>query len=430
LGIPIVLVAALSIGSGTASATTWTGSESFNVNPTAASFNPQPQLPPLSMIVSYDDSGTITLTESGGNLPAEISTFEQNSGFAPDWTLFPSWEFDHIDLAASSGVDITISGLNGALTDSNVSGYLAPQVTPSADGSSLTASFTNPQLADQNLSYVTITGTEFFTGPSSEYSYDYAGGSFYFPGRAPTVAVTRPGAQRSLAGFAATSLYIRGALRGVARGDDNARITTLSASGLPPGLHLGSNAKIVGTPTQPGSYQVILHAAGRFNDGTQTASGSVTFPWTVVAPAAKLPIWLGAPYRGKGLQIRPTVITYTGDGTGFFAGYGAPGHRPHIGTLHWTTWTTERATATGGDWIDNCTPDCATGWRTAYRVSLIADQPEVFHGYSVFTRLTVTYTHGRPPLEHRGVYVDDLYYGNGGFFWNQAGFKVVGGLPV
>jgi hypothetical protein len=72
----------------------------------------------------------------------------------------------------------------------------------------------------------------------------------------------------------------------------------------------------------------------------------------------------------------------------------------------------------GADWGDNCTPDCATGLRTAFRVRLVISRPKTLDGEYVFTRIDGTYTHDVPPHSHRG-FVMTLRYGrnDGGFFW-------------
>jgi hypothetical protein len=137
-------------------------------------------------------------------------------------------------------------------------------------------------------------------------------------------------------------------------------------------------------------------------------------------PIPVIPVFLGAPYHGKGLQRKPFVITYTGDGTGFFAGYGRTSHRPKVGRLHWSQWTSKEAMATGADWNDNCNPDCATGLRRAYRVRLKLYRPASLGGYYVFTRMAVTYTHTRPPHEHKQSYILKLRYegSSSGLFWS------------
>src|SRR5947209_3799039 len=85
----------------------------------------------------------------------------------------------------------------------------------------------------------------------------------------------------------------------------------------------------------------------------------------------------GAPYHGKGLQVRPRMILISGDGSAFLAGRGRASRHPRIGRLRWTTWSATEGKGWGGLWIDNCTPDCVHGRRIPYRVNLDVYQPEV-----------------------------------------------------
>jgi hypothetical protein len=73
--------------------------------------------------------------------------------------------------------------------------------------------------------------------------------------------------------------------------------------------------------------------------------------------------------------------------------------------------------ATGADWDDNCTPACADGLRTAYRVRLRASQPRYLNGYYVFTRLDVIYTRGRPSYQHHRAIRLKVVAGENGLEW-------------
>lgn len=393
------------------------GSASFNPNSSAPTFNPLPLRPSVSISVSYDDAGTLSVTESGGNVPADITSAEAGPTYGESPWAFFNWEFSGVTVSSSAGVELSVGQSGPGLTDNQVAGTLTGQVAPSSDGSSLTATWSSPLLANLNLTYAQIAGLTAF-GCIAAGCYSYDGGAFYFSGYAPTVSVASPGTQIAQVGFSADPVTISAQMAGASSDDSSAAISTLSATGLPPGLALEDSGDIQGRPTQPGNYITTITATGKYNDGTQTTTGSATFSWQISRPHVTLPAYLGAgaPSTDQGLQTRPASITYTGDGTGFFAGYGAAGHRPHVGRLHWGSWTTTQARASGGNWVDNCTPDCASGFRTAYRVSLRAYRPEVIDGYSVFTRLAVTYT-GRRPRGARRAYTWLLSY-NDGFFWS------------
>lgn len=386
------------------------GSATFNLNSSATSFNPPPQLPLLAIAVSYDDAGTITLTESGGNVPQDVNDAER---FGTPWSAF-GWEFDTVSLFSVKSTEIDISQFGASLGDSQVDGSLQPQVTPSSDGTSVTAVFSSPLLAGLDLTYVQIEGTTVCTDSSD--CYDYEGGNFYFPGHAPTISITSPGTVSAQVGFAAPPVQLSARLAGVASADQSSGITSFAAIGLPPGLTMNRVGRISGKPTRPGHYVTTVTATGQYNDSSEKTSGGTTFAWNIARPVARIPTFLGAPYRGKGLGVRPRLISYTGDGTGFFAGIGKAGHRPNVGHLRWSEWTPTDALAAGGDWADNCTPDCATGLRTAYKVKLHAYRPAVIHGYNVFSRLAVRFTRKLPPYAHRRAYTLSLAYADG-FFW-------------
>ena len=63
------------------------------------------------------------------------------------------------------------------------------------------------------------------------------------------------------------------------------------------------------------------------------------------------------------LRIKPSVILYTGDGTGALGGLRRGDSRMmrEFGRLRWLSWTSSHAEGVGDDWIDICDPDCAGG---------------------------------------------------------------------
>jgi len=113
---------------------------------------------------------------------------------------------------------------------------------------------------------VTATDTTGATGSAAfSFEVDPASG-------ANTVTVTNPGSQTGTVGSAA-SLQLSGT--------DSASGQSLaySATGLPPGLSLGSASGLIsGTPTTAGTYSVKVTA-----DDTTGASGSASFTWTISA---------------------------------------------------------------------------------------------------------------------------------------------------
>jgi hypothetical protein len=112
---------------------------------------------------------------------------------------------------------------------------------------------------------------------------------------------------------------------------------------------------------------------------------------TAVAQAASLPSYEGAT-QYSGLQVRPSTIWLSGDGSSEIGG--STGLRSNI---HWTSWTAANAYGYGMQWLNDCIPYCAAGHFHGWQVSLHAYRPAWVHGTKVFTRLTVTYPDGRPP---------------------------------
>jgi hypothetical protein len=70
--------------------------------------------------------------------------------------------------------------------------------------------------------------------------------------------------------------------------------------------------------------------------------------------------------------------------------------------LHWVSWSTNAAFATGIEQINNCTPDCAAGKFINYPVLVNLWRPALLSKHPVavlhFTRVTRVYTANRPPL--------------------------------
>ena len=98
-------------------------------------------------------------------------------------------------------------------------------------------------------------------------------------------------------------------------------------------------------------------------------------------------------------QVRPAVISYTGDGTGLVGGFDGSDVR-HPGHLRWTTYDAQEGMARGLLWLDDCTPDCARGTFTAVPVNVHVFAPKDGR----FQRLTLTYVYGRKTIsDRRGI---------------------------
>lgn len=118
----------------------------------------------------------------------------------------------------------------------------------------------------------------------------------------------------------------------------------------------------------------------------------------VPAQAAHLPALPTDLGGAQELQVRPAIVSFTGDGTGYFGGFtgrGAIGHTQsatrfyaELGRIHWSTWNATQAVGTGAVWLNDGIPNDAMGTFHPYAVSLRAS--DVSHG--LFTHLSYRYT--------------------------------------
>jgi hypothetical protein len=115
-------------------------------------------------------------------------------------------------------------------------------------------------------------------------------------------------------------------------------------------------------------------------------------------------------------QARPGAIFYTGDGSGFLSGRGHSVR--HAGHIAWTSYGSTQAVGQAGNWINNCTPNCAAGDFTSYPVTLRAFKPAVVGGRDIFTRLQVTYTGTRPSFVKSMSQTWTVQYRKGIYVWN------------
>jgi opacity protein-like surface antigen len=94
-------------------------------------------------------------------------------------------------------------------------------------------------------------------------------------------------------------------------------------------------------------------------------------------------------------KVKPKTIVYTGDGSGLFAG-ATKVSKTNFGSIHWSKWNKTKAVGSGGNWLNDCKPSCASGKFHGYPVKLTLTMPKVVAGKHIFTRMTVTYTQNLP----------------------------------
>lgn len=395
-------------GNAPARAAVRSGSMTFNTNNPQPTFANNPQFPPVTVTVGYDDqAGTIAVSETGGDA-------HYDTGFAG---------FDGISITGPTGNEVDISGYwtdpkysSPTLSESGIGGALsASSYTVSPDGSTRTAEWTSSLLVGLNLTSATISQQQ---SGDSDCSCDVEiTGQFYFPGYQPTVVIAADPQQAGKVGQKVTApvaIHELGLVPGDTCDNINPSVCgTTSVTGLPPGLRWTGHS-IAGRLTRAGTFTTVITAKRAYAGATAMASSTQTITWTV-RPTRPLAVeWDGAPYKGKGLAVRPRWFSYTGDGSGIFAGLGRFGkitRRP----IRWISWTPSHAVGYGADWQRFCRA-CTNRNEMPYPVKIELLRPEIWDGYVVFTMFRATYTHAVPEFGHR-IWTSRLHLEQGAFYW-------------
>jgi hypothetical protein len=130
------------------------------------------------------------------------------------------------------------------------------------------------------------------------------------------------------------------------------------------------------------------------------------------------PTGLGSSAANNSLQVRPSTITYTGDGTGYLGGPSA--RMANVG-IRWANWTPHLAVGTGFNQLNNCDPSCARGTFRGYPVKIELWRPQKLSGTLVFTRMTIFYKKNPPRGEPRHYTFTDEYIRGFGYRWWPPG---------
>jgi hypothetical protein len=158
----------------------------------------------------------------------------------------------------------------------------------------------------------------------------------------------------------------------------------------------------------PASLPAVLVVVGALV--VASAAGAATLPGAVADG--------GTVKQGKNVLVRPKQIVYSGDGSGFLAGPGKAGRHPQPGKLKWSSWTAGAALGSGDDWLNNCEPFCAAGTFSQHAVNVKLYRPRTMLRLSVFTRMTLHYTHGPNPFTHKSSETFKLVKAASQLFWN------------
>jgi hypothetical protein len=82
----------------------------------------------------------------------------------------------------------------------------------------------------------------------------------------------------------------------------------------------------------------------------------------------------------------------------------------YLASLHWSTWTSTVATATGRFYLNGCTPSCAKGkWSTSDVLAVLWAATKTHSGQREFMRMTVIYT-GKRPAHTAQTFTVSLWY--------------------
>ena len=152
-----------------------------------------------------------------------------------------------------------------------------------------------------------------------------------------------------------------------------------------------------------------------------TLAASISWACSATSAAETLAVAPSELTGTGGLRVRPAVIGFTGDGTGYLGGFTGRRAVPHpsqsalqwAGHLTWTKWGATEAHGHGAIWGNNGEPDDARGtfFPSAVKVRLFR---VVNH---VFTRLELRYRYGGKPIKEvlKARYVPPSEYGEG--YW-------------
>jgi hypothetical protein len=174
----------------------------------------------------------------------------------------------------------------------------------------------------------------------------------------------------------------------------------------------------------------LLNVSGRLWAVFMLSSLSAVAGAATVAEARPAPPKVPTSFEtaAHNLAVKPSSILVSQDGNGSVWGPNSRGfkgenHFPREPSIRWSRWTSREALGTGSLIQGNCTPSCAQGTFTAYPVSIKMWRAAVFHGESIFTRFSFTFTSERPSGFRRSVISTATYrpattaYGGSPAYW-------------
>jgi hypothetical protein len=154
-----------------------------------------------------------------------------------------------------------------------------------------------------------------------------------------------------------------------------------------------------------------------------TVAASIICACTATSAAGTLPAAPTELTGNGGLSVRPAVIGFTGDGTGYLGGFTGRRAVPHpsrsalrwAGHLSWTAWSATEAQGRGAIWLNDGEPNDARG---TFRPSAV--KVRLFRVVNhVFTRLELRDSFGGKPVKEvlQARYFPPTEYGEGYWEW-------------
>ena len=152
-------------------------------------------------------------------------------------------------------------------------------------------------------------------------------------------------------------------------------------------------------------YEGIFHAASCDTAGNCVVVGGGTYDGLASDPAVILTYGLADTPSVQVPGTPPCADDDVGPGIEprlIFLGCATAAD--NLNHIRWTSWTSQRASGTAVDSVNDCTPDCAGGTFTSFPVEVELTTPATSDGRSAFGKITVTPTTaaGAPATTTRG----------------------------
>ena len=172
-------------------------------------------------------------------------------------------------------------------------------------------------------------------------------------------------------------------------------VAAAAAIALPGGAALAATGH-----TQPAAKTFTTRTVAKKSAATKTVAATKTAATKTVRRASRpggQTVIVSCLQKG---QVRPaSYMIACADGT------------QYLSKLHWSSWTSGEATATGRYSINPCTPNCAQGKYVTSNVLVVLWHATAWphHSQRAFVRMTLIYT-GKRPAHSAQSFTQTLWY--------------------